>query len=227
MKNESDRITHFSYVFGFSLKSAKIAINFAALHHFKSFPGLPLIRNHTAMLTPPFDPSTPPQPSLTRWSPSATVAAIIERDGRFLLIEEHTPEGLRLNNPAGHLEPGESPLEACVREAREECAHAFQPTHLVGIYLSRFQRHDPSHPLYEDVTYLRFAFAGELLEHFPSQPLDHGIVRTVWLTSDEVLASAARHRSPLVVQCMQDHLRGQRLPLEAIHTDPSVWRSPL
>ena len=75
-----------------------------------------------------------------RWQPSVTVAAIIERDGRYLLVEEHTPEGLRLNNPAGHLEPGESPLQGVVREALEETARAFTPEALVGVYLARFQR---------------------------------------------------------------------------------------
>jgi 8-oxo-dGTP pyrophosphatase MutT (NUDIX family) len=158
-----------------------------------------------------------------RWSPSVTVAAIIEREGRFLLIEEHTPEGLKLNNPAGHLEPGESPEEACVREALEECAHRFKPTHLVGIYLSRFWRHEPAHPQFEDITYLRFAFAGELLEHFPNQALDQGIERTLWMTPQEILDSAPRHRSPLVLQCMNDHLNGRRIGLDAIHSHPSVW----
>ncbi len=186
---------------------------------------LPLLKDPQPMNLPPPKPTALATPATTRWSPSVTVAAIIERDGRFLLIEEHTPEGLRLNNPAGHLEPGESPQEACAREALEECGHSFKPTHLVGIYLSRFQRHEPSHPQFEDVTYLRFAFAGELLEHFPSLALDHGIVRTLWLSAEEVLASAPRHRSPLVVQCMQDHLRGQRWPLQAVYTDSSVWRS--
>ena len=82
----------------------------------------------------------------TRWKPSVTVAAVIERDGRYLLIEEHTPEGLRLNNPAGHLEPGESIVQACAREALEETAHAFQPEYLVGVYLARFQRPTASDP---------------------------------------------------------------------------------
>ena len=86
-------------------------------------------------------------PTLPRWKPSVTVAAVIERDGRFLLVEEHTPEGLRLNNPAGHLDPGESPAQGCARETLEETAHTFTPTALVGIYLSRFQRGDERHHL--------------------------------------------------------------------------------
>jgi len=92
----------------------------------------------------------------TRWKPNVTVAAIIEKDGRYLLIEEHTQDGLRLNNPAGHLDPGESPAQACAREALEETAHLFTPTALVGIYLSRFQRPAAG----EDITYVRMAFCG-------------------------------------------------------------------
>ena len=154
----------------------------------------------------------------TRWKPSVTVAAIIERQGRFLLVEEHTPEGLRLNNPAGHLDPGEGPVEACAREALEETAHLFTPTHLVGVYLSRFQRLATG----EDITYLRFAFAGELGGAVPGRTLDEGIVRTLWLTPEEIRASRDRHRSPLVLQCMEDHLAGRRHALDLIHTDSSV-----
>ena len=154
----------------------------------------------------------------TRWKPSVTVAAIIERDGRYLLVEEHTPEGLRLNNPAGHLDPGESPLDGCAREALEETAYAFQPTALVGVYLSRMQRPSTG----EDITYLRFAFCGDLGAHDAQRTLDDGIVRTVWMTPDEVRASTHRHRSPLILRCMEDHLAGQRHALSLIYTDPSV-----
>jgi ADP-ribose pyrophosphatase YjhB (NUDIX family) len=154
----------------------------------------------------------------TRWKPSVTVAAIIERDGRYLLVEEHTPEGLRLNNPAGHLDPGESPAHGCAREAQEETAHAFTPTALVGIYLSRFRREATG----EDITYVRFAFCGELGAFDATRPLDTGIVRTLWMTPEEVRASAARHRSPLVLRCIEDHRAGQRFPLTLIHTDAAV-----
>lgn len=156
-----------------------------------------------------------------RWKPSVTVAAIIERDGRFLLVEEETPEGLMLNNPAGHLDPGESPVEGCAREALEETTHRFTPTHVLGIYLSRLQRQRPGEEM-EDITYLRFAFAGTLGDVAPGAQLDTGIVRTLWLTPDEIRASAARHRSPLVQRCMEDHLRGQRYPLDLVYTDTSV-----
>lgn len=154
-----------------------------------------------------------------RWKPSVTVAAIIERDGRYMLIEEHTPEGLRLNNPAGHLDPGESPEQGVAREALEETAHAFKPTALVGIYMSRFQRESTG----EDVTYLRFAYGGELGAEEEGRKLDTGIVRTLWMTPEEVRASAARHRSPLVLRCIEDHLAGQRFPMAAVLTDPSVF----
>ena len=154
----------------------------------------------------------------TRWKPNVTVAAIIEQDGRYLLVEEETLEGLRLNNPAGHIDPAESPVQACAREALEETTHLFTPTHVVGIYLSRFQRDSTG----EDITYLRMAFCGELGAVQPGRTLDRGIVRTVWMTPDEVRASQARHRSPLVLRCIEDHLAGQRHPLSLIHTEPSV-----
>ncbi|MEY4758414.1 MAG: hypothetical protein RJA34_3312 [Pseudomonadota bacterium] len=154
----------------------------------------------------------------TRWKPSVTVAAIIEQNGRFLLVEEHTAEGLRLNNPAGHLDPGESPAEGCAREALEETTHSFVPTALVGIYLSRFHRPATA----EDITYLRFAFCGTLGELQAHRRLDHGIVRTLWLTPDEMRASADRHRSPLVLKCMEDYLAGQRYPMDMVYTDASV-----
>ena len=161
-------------------------------------------------------------PMNTRWKPSVTVAAIIEQGGRYLLIEEHTPEGLRLNNPAGHLEEGEEPISACAREAIEETAHPFEPQHLVGVYLSRFQRPARANRPAEDVTYLRFAFSGQVGAQDPKRTLDQGIVRTLWMTLDEVRASADRHRSPLVLQCIEDHARGQRFPLSVLYTHPAV-----
>jgi phosphatase NudJ len=156
-----------------------------------------------------------------RFKPSVTVAAIIEHDGRFLLVEEHTPEGLKLNNPAGHLDPGESPAQGCARETLEETAHHFTPTHLVGVYLSRFQR--PGNGQMEDITYLRFAYCGELGLHLPDQPLDHGIARTLWLTEAEIRASTARHRSPLLLRGLDDYLAGRRYPLDVVFTDASIY----
>jgi 8-oxo-dGTP pyrophosphatase MutT (NUDIX family) len=153
-----------------------------------------------------------------RWKPSVTVAAVIERDGRFLLVEEETAEGLKLNNPAGHLEPGESPADACARETLEETGHLFRPTALLGIYLVRARRNSAG----DDTTYLRLAFCGELGAHDAARPLDHGIVRTLWLTLGEIRDSAGRHRSPLVLKCVEDYAAGMRYPLSAIHTDASV-----
>ena len=153
-----------------------------------------------------------------RWKPSVTVAAIIERDGLFLLIEEQTSEGLKLNNAAGHLDPGESPADGCAREALEETTRVFKPTALVGVYLSRFQRIRTG----EDVTYVRFAFCGEIGEANPALSLDEGIVRTLWMSPGEIRASTDRHRSPLLLRCMEDYLAGKRFPLDMVFTDHSV-----
>jgi 8-oxo-dGTP pyrophosphatase MutT (NUDIX family) len=159
----------------------------------------------------------------TRWKPSVTVAAVIEQQGRFLLVEEHTAEGLRLNNPAGHLDAGESPVSACARETLEETAHQFTPRALVGVYLARFQRPKPgaTQAVVQDITYLRFAFCGDLGAFDAQRRLDTGIVRTLWLSADEI-RSSDRLRSPLVLQCMEDYLAGQRFGLEVVHTHPSV-----
>ena len=158
-----------------------------------------------------------------RWHPSVTVAAVIEQSGKFLVVEEHTPEGLRLNNPAGHLDAGESLVQACIRETLEETAHPFMPDALVGIYMSRFQRPSNAQAADQDITYLRFAFCGTVGQAIQGQTLDQGIVRAFWLTADEIRASRALHRSPLLVQCMEDFLAGQRLPLSSIHTDAGVY----
>ncbi len=157
-----------------------------------------------------------------RWKPSVTVAAIVERDGRYLLIEEHTPEGLRLNNPAGHLDPGESPEDGCARETLEETTHTFKPTAMVGIYMSRLLRPAREGRAAEDVTYLRLAYCGELGEPVLGAQLDQGIVRTLWMTPGEIRANVHRLRSPLVLRCMEDHLSGQRFPMGFIYTDASV-----
>jgi 8-oxo-dGTP pyrophosphatase MutT (NUDIX family) len=144
------------------------------------------------------------------WKPNVTVAAIIERDGRFLLVEEETVDGVRFNQPAGHLDPGESLPAACAREALEETAWLFNPMALVGIYLwPRPQG---------DITYLRFAFCGELGAHDPTRALDTGILRAVWMTPAEIEATRGRHRSPLIAQCVADYLSGQRYPLALLHS---------
>ncbi len=146
------------------------------------------------------------------WKPNVTVAAVVQRDGKFLLVEEETESGLAFNQPAGHLEAGEALVDAVVREALEETAYHFKPTHLVGIYNWR-------HPT-KDVTYLRFAFAGELRGWEAERQLDEGIVAARWLTLDEVKATQDRHRSPLILRCIEDLIAGKRYPLDLlVHYD--------
>jgi len=157
-----------------------------------------------------------------RWKPNVTVSAIIERDGRFLLVEEETADGLKLNVPAGHLDPAESPIDACAREVLEETAFSFTPTAVVGIYMNRFTRTRTG----ADITYVRFAFTGDLGTHHPERPLDDGVLRTVWMTLAELESSAARHRSPVVLQSVRDYLAGQRFDLAMLHVDDSVYEVP-
>lgn len=152
-----------------------------------------------------------------RWKPSVTVAAVVEHQGRFLLVEENTPEGLRLNNPAGHLEAGESLVEACSRETLEETAHSFTPTALVGIYQAALYNAGT----HETTTYLRFAYCGTLGDLQPQRKLDHGIVRTLWMTPEQIRASAPRHRSPMLLRCVEDYLAGRRFPLDLVYTAPA------
>ena len=149
-----------------------------------------------------------------RWKPNVTVAAVVGRprpDGRteWLMVEEETAAGLRLNNPAGHLDPRETLVQAVVRETLEETARPFLPERVIGVYLA---------PAGSDaeVTYLRFAFAGTVGEADPSRPLDHGIVRTLWLTTDEIRAGRDRHRSPLVLRGIEDAIAGRGFGLDRL-----------
>jgi ADP-ribose pyrophosphatase YjhB (NUDIX family) len=139
------------------------------------------------------------------WRPHVTVAAVAERDGRFLLVEELIDGRLLYNQPAGHLDENESLLTAVVREAREETAWEFEPEALIGLYLWK----EPTGAK----TFLRAAFAGRCLHHHPQQPLDTGVQRALWLTRDEIAALRERLRSPLVLCCVDDYLRGCRYPL--------------
>ncbi|MBW9105656.1 NUDIX hydrolase [Paraburkholderia phenoliruptrix] len=147
------------------------------------------------------------------WLPHVTVAAIVERDGRFLMVEEHTAAGLRLNQPAGHLEAGETLLEAVIRETLEETAHPFTPEALVGMYMTHFER-----PESAGVTYLRFTYCGAGGEPEAARALDADIVRTLWMSAEELRACPHRHRTPLVMQCIDDYLAGRRFPLDFVHT---------
>jgi len=139
------------------------------------------------------------------WKPSVTVAAVIERDGKFLLVQERISGRLVLNQPAGHLDPGESLAAACSREVLEETAHRFEPTALVGIYRWR----DPA----KDFTFLRFCYRGTLAGTV-ERPLDKEIVALHWLTPEELQQRKAEHRSPLVQKCVDDFLAGRRFPLD-------------
>jgi 8-oxo-dGTP pyrophosphatase MutT (NUDIX family) len=141
----------------------------------------------------------------SQWKPNVTVAAIIEQDGKLLMVEEECADGLRFNQPAGHLENEETLLQAVIREVQEETAYRFQPTALLGTYLWK-------HPE-KDLTYLRFAFIGKVTGHDPEQPLDSGITRATWMTPDEIRASQHRHRSPQVLMCLEHYLAGQQFPL--------------
>lgn len=142
------------------------------------------------------------------WKPNATVAAIVFKDGKFLLVEETTSRGNRFNQPAGHLEDGETILEAVIRETLEETAYDFTPQALLGIY---HWRHD-----HNDTTYLRFAFIGHISHHYQDQPLDDGIIRTVWMSIDEIRANHTLMRSDQVLTCFEDFLAGKHYPLEVI-----------
>ena len=145
------------------------------------------------------------------WRPSVTVAAVIERDGRFLFVEEKIEGRLVLNQPAGHLDPGETLVEACRREVMEETAHRFEPAALVGIYRWHFAP--------KDVTFLRFCFSGKILSFDEKAKLDKEIVRLHWLTPDELKERQGQHRSPLVQKCVDDFLAGGRFPLEVLSRD--------
>jgi 8-oxo-dGTP pyrophosphatase MutT (NUDIX family) len=145
---------------------------------------------------------------MTVWKPSVTVAAVIERDGRFLFVEERSEGRLVLNQPAGHLDPGESLVAACAREVLEETAHRFEPAALVGVYRWHYAP--------QDVTFLRFCFRGSVLSADPARQLDKEIVRLHWLTPDELRARRAQHRSPLVQRCLDDYLAGRNFPLDLL-----------
>ena len=140
--------------------------------------------------------------------PVVTVATVVMRDGAFLVVEEETRVGVRLNQPAGHLEAGETLVAAAVRETLEETGHRIAPTALVGIY--RWQAPDTG------ATFIRFAYAGVVVAHEAARPLDAGILRAFWLTYDELAARRATHRSPLVMRCVDDYRAGSRRPLDHV-----------
>lgn len=139
------------------------------------------------------------------WKPNVTVAAVVEREGRFLFVEERADGALVLNQPAGHLDNGESLEHAVVRETLEETGWHVAPEALLGVYRWR-------HPK-KNVTYLRFTFIARALRQEPNCTLDHGIVRALWLSPRELRDEGHRHRSPQVQRCVDDYLTGQRFSL--------------
>jgi ADP-ribose pyrophosphatase YjhB (NUDIX family) len=146
------------------------------------------------------------------WKPNVTVAAVLEQDGKFLLVEEETSQGVLFNQPAGHLEANESLIAGVAREVLEESAYHFTPRHLIGVY----RWHSDA----SNVTYLRFAFSGDIISHEPERKLDEGILRAVWMEPDEIRATQSRHRSPLILRCVEDYLAGKCYPLDLlVHYD--------
>ena len=143
------------------------------------------------------------------WTPHLTVATIIERDGRFLLVEEYADgDDLVYNQPAGHLDEHETLAAAAIRETLEETAWEVEVNAVIGVY-------SWTHPKGE--TFIRTCFAGTALHHHPDQPLDYGIQRTVWLTREEIALLGPRLRSPMVLRCVDDYLAGKQYPLELFH----------
>ena len=140
--------------------------------------------------------------------PHVTVAAIIERDNRFLMVEEQSADGEVINQPAGHLENGETLIDAVKRETLEETAWTFEPDAIVGIHLW-------CHPA-TTASFLRISFSGRCLRHDPNRNLDTGIIRTLWLSKEELAAQKSRLRSPLVLRCINDYLEGERYPLHLL-----------
>jgi 8-oxo-dGTP pyrophosphatase MutT (NUDIX family) len=140
--------------------------------------------------------------------PDLTVAAVVERDGRFLLVEERVGRRMVFNQPAGHVERGERLLDAVIRETLEETAWHFTPGALVGIYLWEQPERQRS--------FLRFTFCGEVATHDAQRQLDRGIERAVWLTRDEIVMRSARLRTPMVLRCIDDYLAARRYPLDVV-----------
>lgn len=144
------------------------------------------------------------------WKPHVTVAAVIEKDGHFLLVEETTDHGLAFNQPAGHLEPGEDLISAVKREVEEETAWQFEPEAIVAIQL---WRRTPDHP-----SFVRFCFTGNVHNHNPNRKLDADIVATHWLSRDQITTQQSHLRSPLVLICVDEYLKGRRYPLSILQS---------
>lgn len=143
------------------------------------------------------------------WKPHVVVAAVIEQDGRFLMVEETDNGAIVYNQPAGHLEENESLVNAVIREIQEETAWGFSPEAICGVY--RWPHPD------KNITYLRFCFTGKHHDHTPNQDLDNGILRALWMTREELVAKDRQLRSPMVLRCIDDFLSGQRYSLQLLN----------
>jgi len=147
------------------------------------------------------------------WKPHVTVATIVCKEKQFLMVEEDIRGKSELNQPAGHLESGESLLEAACRETFEETAYRIQLVHLIGIY----QWTSPlSHK-----EFIRFCFSGEVISHVPEQPLDSGIIAAHWFSHEQILERSAQLRSPMIIQSIGDYLSGITYPLSLVQ-----WMNP-
>ena len=144
-----------------------------------------------------------------RWKPNVTVAAIVEREQKFLLVEENVDDRIVFNQPAGHLEQNESLVDAVKREVLEETAWEFVPQSVVGIYLYPNQ--------HSDITYLRVCFSGTCDNHHPEQVLDDGIIQAVWFNKEDIHQNINKMRSPMVSRCIDDYLAGKTFPLELLN----------
>ena len=144
-----------------------------------------------------------------QWKPNVTVAAIAQRDGKFLMVEEDADAHVVFNQPAGHLEKDESLIEAVKREVLEETAWEFQPEAVVGLYLY----HNPR----VDITYLRVCFSGSCVNFHPDRKLDAGVLRAIWMDKAELEANPLRLRNTMVLRCIEDYLAGKRYPLELLN----------
>ncbi len=147
------------------------------------------------------------------WKPNLTVAALVEHQGKFLMVEEESQKGPVINQPAGHLEPNESLYDAAIRETLEESGYHFTPMSIIGSYLW----HNPDN----NTTYFRTTFSGNVLFDNINPHLDTGIIQALWMTRDEIIASRARLRSPVIIDSINDYLAGKTYPLDLIKYCPS------
>jgi len=142
------------------------------------------------------------------WKPNVTVASIVELDGKFLMVEEESPAGPVLNQPAGHLDPNESMEGAVIRETMEETGYRFTPEAVIGSYLW--------HNSDNETTYYRSTYTGSVCKKVVTTELDDGIIRALWMTYDEIIKNESRLRSPVILESLRDYLAGKRYPLDII-----------